>query len=91
MEQAESKEETTPFDCMVSRFNLAAGKLGLDDDLYQILLTPDREIGLAIPVQMDNGRVRVFQGYRVQHNLARGPSHGGIRYAPDVTLNQSRA
>jgi glutamate dehydrogenase (NAD(P)+) len=91
MEEAESKAETTPFECMVSRFNIAAGKLGLDDGLCQVLLTPDREIRLAIPVQMDNGRVRVFQGYRVQHNLARGPSHGGIRYAIDVTLDQSRA
>jgi glutamate dehydrogenase (NAD(P)+) len=91
MEEAESKATATPFECMVSRFNSAARKLALDEDLCQVLLTPDREIGLAIPVQMDNGRVRVFQGYRVQHNLARGPSHGGIRYAPDVTLDQSRA
>jgi glutamate dehydrogenase (NAD(P)+) len=91
MEEAESKVLTTPFEYMISRFNIAATKLALDEDLCQVLLTPDREIRLAIPVQMDNGRVRVFQGYRVQHNLARGPSHGGIRYAPDVTLDQSRA
>jgi len=82
MKQAESKVETTPFECVGSRFNIAAGKLGLDGGLYQVLLTPDREVGLAIPVQMDNGRLKVFQAYRVQHNLARGPSHGGIRYAP---------
>jgi len=83
MKQAESKVETTPFECVGSRFNIAAGKLGLDDGLYQVLLlTPDREFGLAIPVQMNNGRLKVFQAYRVQHNLARGPSHGGIRYAP---------
>jgi hypothetical protein len=53
MEQAESKVETTPFERVVSRFNIAAGKLGLDDALYQVSLTPDREVGLAIPVQMD--------------------------------------
>ena len=49
--------ETTPFECVGSRFNIAAGKLGLDGGLYQVLLTPDREVGLAIPVQMDNGRL----------------------------------
>ncbi|PYV40210.1 MAG: amino acid dehydrogenase [Acidobacteria bacterium] len=91
MEQTESKVETTVFERVVSRFNIAAEKLGLDDGIYQVLLTPDREIGLAIPVQMDNARLKVFQAYRVQHNLARGPSYGGIRYAPDVTLDQIRA
>jgi len=91
MEQAESKVEATPFEFMVSRFDIAAKKLGLDNGLYQVLLTPDREIGLAIPVQMANGKLTVFKGYRVQHNLARGPAHGGIRYAPDVTLDQIRA
>jgi glutamate dehydrogenase (NAD(P)+) len=91
MEQAESKVEANPFEFMVSRFDIAAKKLGLDNGLYQVLLTPDREIGLAIPVQMANGKLTVFKGYRVQHNLARGPAHGGIRYAPDVTLDQIRA
>jgi glutamate dehydrogenase (NAD(P)+) len=76
---------------MVSRFDTAAEKLGLDDGLYQVLLTPDREIGVAIPVQMDDGKLKVFKGYRVQHNLARGPAKGGIRYAPDVTLDEIRA
>jgi glutamate dehydrogenase (NAD(P)+) len=91
MEQAESRMEVIPFESLPSRFDIAAEKLGLEDDLYQVLLTPDREIGLAVPVQMDNGKLRVFKGYRVQHNLARGPAHGGIRYAPDVTLDQIRA
>jgi glutamate dehydrogenase (NAD(P)+) len=91
MEHAESKVETNPFESMVSRFNTAAEKLGLDDGLYQVLLTPDREIGVAIPVQMDDGKLKVFKGYRVQHNLARGPAKGGIRYAPDVTLDEIRA
>ena len=91
MEQAESKVEANPLEFMVSRFDIAAKKLGLDNGLYQVLLTPDREIGLAIPVQMANGKLTVFKGYRVQHNLARGPAHGGIRYAPDVTLDQIRA
>jgi glutamate dehydrogenase (NAD(P)+) len=91
MARQESNVETNPFEAMVSRFNIAAQKLGLDDGLYQILLTPDREICVAIPVQMDSGKLRVFKGYRVQHSLARGPGKGGIRYAPDVTLDEVRA
>jgi glutamate dehydrogenase (NAD(P)+) len=83
--------ESNPFEAMVARFDVAAQKLKLDDGLYQVLITPDREIGLAIPVQMDDGTLRVFKGYRVQHNLARGPAKGGIRYAPDVTLDEIRA
>ena len=76
---------------MVQRFNIAAEKLKLDEGLYQILLTPDREICVAIPVQMDDGKLKVFKGYRVQHSFARGPGKGGIRYAPDVTLDEVRA
>jgi glutamate dehydrogenase (NAD(P)+) len=91
MRQLESKVETNPFESMVSRFNIAATKLKLDEGLYQVLITPDREISVALPVQMDNGKLKVFKGYRVQHNLARGPAKGGIRYAPDVTLDEVRA
>jgi glutamate dehydrogenase (NAD(P)+) len=91
MERPESKTETNPFDAMVSRFNVAAEKLNLDDGLYQVLLTPDREISVAIPIQMDNGKLRVFKGFRVQHSLARGPAKGGLRFAPDVTLDEVRA
>lgn len=88
---AGSKTKLNPFDEMVRRFNIAAEKLNLDDGLYQVLITPDREIGLALPIQMDDGRLRVFKGYRVQHSFARGPAKGGIRYAPDVTLDEVRA
>lgn len=91
MKELESKVETNPFDAMVARFNVAAAKLGLDEGLYEVLIAPDREIAVAIPVMMDNGKLRVFRGYRVQHNLARGPAKGGIRYAPDVTLDEVRA
>ena len=91
MEKVESHTELNPFEEMVQRFNIAAEKLKLDDGLYQVLLTPDREIGVAIPVMMDNGSLKVFKGYRVQHSLARGPAKGGIRYAPDVTLDEVRA
>jgi glutamate dehydrogenase (NAD(P)+) len=91
MVKVESPTELNPFEEMVQRFNIAAEKLKLDDGLYQVLLTPDREIGVAIPVMMDNGSLKVFKGYRVQHSLARGPAKGGIRYAPDVTLDEVRA
>ncbi len=91
MEQSESKTETNPFDAMLARFDVAAEKLNLDEGLYEVMITPDREIAVAIPVQMDSGRLKVFKGYRVQHSLARGPAKGGIRYAPDVTLDEVRA
>lgn len=84
-------KETNPFESMMSRFDIAAEKLSLDPGLYQILRTPDREITISIPVMMDNGKLQVFTGYRVQHNIARGPCKGGIRYAPNVTLDEVRA
>ena len=76
---------------MVSRFNIAAEKLKLDRGLYEILITPDREITVSLPVHMDDGSLKVFKGYRVQHNMARGPAKGGIRYAPDVNVDEVRA
>jgi glutamate dehydrogenase (NAD(P)+) len=84
-------KETNPFESMMSRFDIAAQKLNLDPGLYQILRTPDREITVSIPVLLDNGQLSVFTGYRVQHNIARGPCKGGIRYAPTVTLDEVRA
>jgi len=73
------------------RFEDAAARLNLDDGLSKILRTPTREITVAIPVQLDDGRLEVFTGYRVQHSIARGPGKGGIRYAPDVTLDEVKA
>jgi glutamate dehydrogenase (NAD(P)+) len=70
---------------------MAAAKLGLEDDLYRYLRFPNKEITIYIPVTMDDGRLEVFTGYRVQHSLVRGPGKGGIRYAPDVTLDEVRA
>src|SRR2546421_5630134 len=76
---------------MMSRFDNAAHLLILDPDLYKVLRVPNREITIYIPVYMDDGHIEVFTGYRVQHNFARGPAKGGIRYAPDVTLEEMRA
>lgn len=83
--------EENPFESMMSRFDHAAQLLKLDPDLYKVLRVPNREITTYIPVFMDDGHIEVFTGYRVQHNFARGPAKGGIRYAPDVTLDEVRA
>ncbi len=83
--------EENPFEAMHARFDLAANKLGLDQGLYRILRTPDRELTVAIPIVMDDGSIEVFTGYRVQHSLARGPAKGGIRFDKNVTLDEVRA
>ncbi len=83
--------EENPFESMMSRFDHAAQLLELDPSLYKVLRVPNREITIYIPVYMEDGRIEVFTGYRVQHNFARGPAKGGIRYAPDVTLDEVRA
>ncbi|HKR14475.1 MAG TPA: Glu/Leu/Phe/Val dehydrogenase [Pyrinomonadaceae bacterium] len=86
----EIKEEN-PFESMMSRFDRAAQLLDLDPDLYAVLRVPNRELKVYIPTRMDSGRIQVFEGFRVQHNFARGPAKGGIRYAPDVSLDEVRA
>jgi len=72
------------------QFNRAAEVIGLSRELRELLLTPYREVQVGIPVRMDDGAIRVFVGYRVQHNQARGPMKGGIRYHPHVDLNEVR-
>jgi glutamate dehydrogenase (NAD(P)+) len=84
-------DEKNPFEAMSERFDRAAKLLGLDPDLYAVLRVPSREIKVYIPVKMDSGHIQVFEGYRVQHNFARGPAKGGIRYAPDVSLDEVKA
>jgi glutamate dehydrogenase (NAD(P)+) len=86
----EIKEEN-PFESMMSRFDRAAQLLELDPDLYAVLRVPNRELKVYIPTKMDSGRIQVFEGFRVQHNFARGPAKGGIRYAPDVNIDEVRA
>jgi glutamate dehydrogenase (NAD(P)+) len=74
-----------------TRFNEAATRLNLDDGMRKVLSMPSRELTVHIPVQLDDGRIEVFTGHRVQHSIARGPAKGGIRFAPDVTLDEVRA
>ncbi len=84
-------DEKNPFEAMSERFDRAAQLLGLDPDLYAVMRVPSRELKVYIPVRMDTGHIQVFEGFRVQHNFARGPAKGGIRYAPDVTLDEVKA
>jgi len=85
------EQETNPWMAQAARFDIAAKKLNLDEGLWKILRSPNRELTVYIPVHMDDGHMEVFTGYRVQHSIARGPGKGGIRYAPDVTLDEVRA
>jgi len=91
VDDARNFKEDNPFESMMSRFDNAAKLLDLDPNIYRILRCPTREMTVYIPTMMDDGHYEVFVGYRVQHNFARGPAKGGIRYAPDVTLDEVRA
>ncbi len=83
--------EINPWEAQSARFEFAARKLNLDENLWKVLSTPSREIIVHFPVTLDNGKIEMFTGFRVQHSIARGPGKGGIRYAPDVTLDEVRA
>jgi glutamate dehydrogenase (NAD(P)+) len=86
-----SEKETNPLVSAEARFDEAAELLGLDAGLRKILRTPALELKVSVPVMLDDGRYEVFTGYRVQHSIVRGPAKGGIRFAPDVTLDEVRA
>src|SRR5271155_5700025 len=86
-----SEKETNPWVSAEARFDEAAELLGLDEGLRKILRSPALELKVSVPVLLDDGRYEVFTGYRVQHSIVRGPSKGGIRFAPDVTLDEVRA
>jgi glutamate dehydrogenase (NAD(P)+) len=85
------EQETNPWLSAEARFDDAAARLGMDDGIRKVLKSPTREVTVNIPVQLDDGRLEVFTGYRVQHSMVRGPGKGGIRFAPDVTLDEVRA
>ena len=84
-------DELNPLEAAEARFDLAAAALNLNEGMRKVLRSPAREVIIHIPVELDDGRLEVFTGYRVQHSIARGPAKGGIRYAPDVTLDEVRA
>src|SRR4051812_22885065 len=85
------EQEINAWEEQAARFDLAAKKLNLDEGLWKVLRYPNREIILHIPVALDNGKLEVYTGFRVQHSIARGPAKGGLRYSPDVTLDEVRA
>jgi len=85
------REDLNTFRISQIQFDMAAEYLKLDPGLRQILRTPKRVLEVSIPVKMDNGQLKVFTGYRVQHNVARGPAKGGIRFHPNVTLDEVKA
>ncbi len=85
------KETLNPFEIAQQQFDSAAEQLKLESWLREVLRRPKRQLIVSIPTKMDDGSIRVFEGYRVQHNLARGPAKGGIRYHPSVTLDEVKA
>ncbi|MDD8016797.1 MAG: Glu/Leu/Phe/Val dehydrogenase [Bacteroidota bacterium] len=84
-------DKENPFESMMRRFDVAAEILQLEPGVYQYLKTPVKQVTVSIPIQMDNGQVEIFEGHRVIHNDILGPSKGGIRYAPDVDINEVKA
>ena len=85
------QENLNPFEISQMQFDMAADKLKLDPGLREILRNPKRQLVVSIPTKMDDGSIHVFEGYRVQHNITRGPAKGGIRFHPDVTLDEVKA
>ena len=81
----------SPFESMMERFRFAAEILQLDDGMFQYLASPVKQVIVSVPIIMDSGEIRVYEGYRVIHDNVLGPSKGGIRYAPDVTLDEVKA
>lgn len=86
-----SQAKPNPFENSLEQLRIAAEYLKLDEGIHQILSHPKRELTVSLPVRMDNGKTKVFTGYRVQYNDARGPFKGGIRYHPGVTLDEVKA
>ena len=87
----EVQEDLNPFRIAMRQFDIAAEKLGLDPGLREVLRRPRRALSVSVPIKMDDGTLKVFQGFRVQHNNARGPCKGGIRYHPNVSFDEVQA
>ncbi len=90
-EPAPILDRENPFESMMERFDVAAELLELERGVYEYLKTPVKQVTVSIPIQMDSGEIEVFEGYRIIHNDALGPSKGGIRYAPDITVDEIKA
>jgi glutamate dehydrogenase/leucine dehydrogenase len=86
-----SKSDVSALEVAVEQVNIAAEMLNLDSGICDVLKKPTRALIVSVPIKRDNGEINVFTGYRVQHNKARGPYKGGIRYHPTVTLDEVTA
>ncbi len=86
-----TKDSHNPFEAMLARFDQAAKILNLDDETYNILKNPQRQVIVSLPVHMDNGKVKVFEAFRIVHSTVLGPSKGGIRYSMDVNIDEVKA
>ncbi len=91
VEPAPLTNKENPFEAMMSRFHIASQKLGLEEEVYNVLKSPTKQVIVSLPVTMDDGSIRVFEGYRVVHSNILGPSKGGIRYDPHVNLDEVKA
>ena len=91
IEPAPIRDHENPFESMMSRFNIASQTLGLDDEIYNVLKSPVKQVIVSLPVTMDNGSIKVFEGYRIIHSNILGPSKGGIRFDPDVNIDEVKA
>lgn len=91
IEPAPIKDKENPLESMMERFNIAAEKLGLSDEVYNVLKNPAKQVIVSLPITMDNGKIHVFEGIRVIHSNILGPAKGGIRFAPDVHLDEVKA
>lgn len=84
-------DQESPFDSMMERFRFAADILQLDEGMFQYLASPVKQVIVSVPIVMDDGKIKVFEGFRVIHDNVLGPSKGGIRFAPDVHLDEVKA
>jgi glutamate dehydrogenase (NAD(P)+) len=91
IEPAPLKDRENPFEAMMSRFQVASQILGLEDEIYNVLKNPARQVIVSLPVTMDDGAIKVFEGYRVIHSTILGPSKGGIRFDMAVNLDEVKA
>ena len=91
VEPAPIKDKENPFESMMSRFHIAAQAYGLNDEIYNVLKNPVKQVIVSLPITMDDGSIRVFEGYRVIHSNILGPSKGGIRYDMGVNIDEVKA
>ena len=91
LEPAPLLDTENPFEAMMSRFRTASQILGLEEEVYNVLKSPAKQVIVSLPITMDDGSIKVFEGYRVIHSTILGPSKGGIRFDPHVNLDEVKA